>query len=312
VPTAAGAGGGVVLLPAAAAFFLLRARRGKRRLAELATARPKQPPPAPPSAGSQQTQNKSWRVPAAAAAEAGGTDGDGGDGGGGGDSGGGGGGGDAVENPLASGAASGAAGGAASSGAGGAASASFRSVAVAPRSALGATLGAGGLGASPQLASALQRVSTRSLAVAAAAPKKEAAPVIVAGVLLHAQATKAGRENAEVGLPPGWAAVWSASRAVWYWRNNDSGEVAWEKPRKAGGLLGADDAPHDPAAAAEADAKADLPPGWAAVWSRSKSRWYWRRGDETLLILVPRLRLLQTLRQLNLVVAFFVLHLLVE
>jgi len=83
-----------------------------------------------------------------------------------------------------------------------------------------------------------------------------------------------------VGLPPGWAAVWSASRAVWYWRNNDSGEVAWEKPRKAGGLLGADDAPHDPAAAAEADAKADLPPGWAAVWSRSRSVWYWRKGEE--------------------------------
>ena len=99
-------------------------------------------------------------------------------------------------------------------------------------------------------------------------------------MLLHAQATKAGRENAEVGLPPGWAAVWSASRAVWYWRNNDFGEVLWEKTRKERGGLLADDA--DPAAAAEADAKADLPPGWAAVWSRSKSRWYWRRGDETM------------------------------
>ena len=103
--------------------------------------------------------------------------------------------------------------------------------------------------------------------------------MLVAGVLLHAQATKAGRENAVVGLPPGWAAVWSASRAVWYWRNNDSGEVLWEKPRKERGGLLVDDA--DPAAAAEADAKADLPPGWAAVWSRSRAMWYWRRGDET-------------------------------
>jgi hypothetical protein len=43
----------------------------------------------------------------------------------------------------------------------------------------------------------------------------------------------------------------------------------------------ASSAPDDPAAAAEADAKADLPPGWAAVWSRSRAVWYWRNGSET-------------------------------
>jgi hypothetical protein len=99
------------------------------------------------------------------------------------------------------------------------------------------------------------------------------------------QASKAGQANAEVGLPDGWKAVWSASKAVWYWRA-ESGEVAWTKPvrlsaAKSSRTLGASSSAPDPAAAAEADAKADLPPGWAAVWSRSRSLWYWRNGSET-------------------------------
>jgi hypothetical protein len=97
------------------------------------------------------------------------------------------------------------------------------------------------------------------------------------------QASKAGRANAEVGLPDGWKAVWSTSRAVWYWRA-ESGEVAWTKPVRLSAAKSSrtlpSSAPADPAAAAEADAKADLPPGWAAVWSRSRSVWYWRRGDD--------------------------------
>jgi hypothetical protein len=150
--------------------------------------------------------------------------------------------------------------------------------------------------ANPALAAALSRASSRNLSAlnAGAAP---AAPIIVAGVQIDAKAGAAGEENAKIGLPDGWKAVWSTSRAVWYWRA-ESGQVAWEKPvslsaakssRSLG--LGAGDAAStpattpaadaDPAAAAEADAKADLPPGWTATWSRSKGRWYWRRGDET-------------------------------
>ena len=147
-------------------------------------------------------------------------------------------------------------------------------IAVPRRNNITATLGAGGIGASPQLAAAMQRASSRSLAVAASAPKRESAPIIVGGVLVHAQATKAGKENAEAGLPPGWSAHWSNTRSVWYWKG-PGGEVAWDKPVGKLSLAA-------PLVDPEVAAKSALPPGWTAVWSKSKSLWYWRSdGGET-------------------------------
>jgi hypothetical protein len=135
---------------------------------------------------------------------------------------------------------------------------------------LGTALGAGGL--SPQLASALQRASSRSNSSAAGAAREPAAPVLVAGVVLHVQATRAGKDNAEAGLPPGWAAHWSNSRAAWHWKG-PGGEVAWEKPLKERTAHAATAEEGKNAEASEA-----LPDGWAAVWSRSRSTWYWRHG----------------------------------
>jgi hypothetical protein len=103
---------------------------------------------------------------------------------------------------------------------------------------------------------------------------------------VHATSARAGKENAEAGLPPGWAAVWSTSRSVWYWRDANNGEVAWEKPLRKAGVL---DAPDDAADAAEAMAKADLPPGWSATFSRSKQQWYWRGADGSTTWMKPSL-----------------------
>jgi hypothetical protein len=99
------------------------------------------------------------------------------------------------------------------------------------------------------------------------------------------QASKAGQENAEVGLPDGWKAVWSASRSVWSWRA-EAGEVAWTKPvrlsvakssRTLGLDAGAAAAAHAPAA--EAAAPPALPPGWTEHMSRSKGVPYWKHED---------------------------------
>jgi len=115
-----------------------------------------------------------------------------------------------------------------------------------------------------------------------------AAEVETAAGVRAFQASKAGQVNAEVGLPDGWKAVWSTSRAVWYWRS-EAGEVSWTKPARLAaaksarslGVGSGGGGAADPAAAAEAEAKADLPPGWTAVWSRSRAVWYWRRGEDT-------------------------------
>ena len=95
-----------------------------------------------------------------------------------------------------------------------------------------------------------------------------AVPIVVAGVTLDAQATKAGEENAKVGLPDGWSAHWSNSRAAWYWRNEAAGETRWSKPA-ASKLAGASQA-------GEEEASAELPENWTAVWSKSRAAWYWR------------------------------------
>jgi hypothetical protein len=103
-----------------------------------------------------------------------------------------------------------------------------------------------------------------------------------AGVRAY-QASKAGQVNAEIGLPEGWRAVWSTSRARWYWRS-ESGEVAWTKPErlsaaKSSRSLGVG-AAAAPTAPAPADAAAPaLPPGWPEHMSRSKGIPYWKHED---------------------------------
>ena len=108
------------------------------------------------------------------------------------------------------------------------------------------------------------------------------------------------RVNAEIGLPTGWRAVWSTSRACWYWKS-DAGEAVWTKPvrlssaKSARSLSGAGDAlllppttttapaaDADAAAAAEGSAtvKDELPLGWTEHLSRSRGLPYWKRGDE--------------------------------
>ena len=78
------------------------------------------------------------------------------------------------------------------------------------------------------------------------AAARKAAPVVIAGVTVDAQASRAGEENASIGLPDGWSAQWSNSKAAWYWRS-EAGETTWTKPSPK---------------------KADrLPEGWAATWS---------------------------------------------
>lgn len=143
---------------------------------------------------------------------------------------------------------------------------------------------ASGLRISPALQSALSRASQRSLALAATTPASQArAPIVVGGVKVHAQASKPGEENAKVGLPAGWSAVWSQSKQLWYWRA-DNGEVSWTKP-VAPALppppAGDADATAAAAAAAEAEASANqaLLPGYVAVWSKSRLAWYWRHTE---------------------------------
>jgi hypothetical protein len=91
-----------------------------------------------------------------------------------------------------------------------------------------------------------------------------------------AEAEDPAAAAAKADLPPGWAAVFSKSKQCWYWRDEASGATAWEKPSFPGAA-----AAGSAAADGEAEANAGLPAGWAAVWSRSKERWYWRRGGET-------------------------------
>jgi len=93
---------------------------------------------------------------------------------------------------------------------------------------------AAGFGATPALAAARLRVSSRNLSKGAAPPAAAAAPpppkVNAAGIVVDAVASRPGEENAMVGLPEGWTAVWSQSRKTFYWRNMTSGETTWEKP----------------------------------------------------------------------------------
>jgi OOP family OmpA-OmpF porin len=65
-------------------------------------------------------------------------------------------------------------------------------------------------------------------------------------------ASPAGKENAEVGLPPGCSAQWSNSKAAWYWRS-EAGESTWTKPE------GAAVAPVGPPSSAAAPAPAPAP-----------------------------------------------------
>ena len=155
-------------------------------------------------------------------------------------------------------------------------------------------------------------------AAAAAAPSARPiivvprTPTISAGSDMRAAAMAA----AETNLAPGWAAKWSNSRSVCYWVSAD-GTSVWEKPvaklgdtliltdlelirsedvkkavtlrraasAKSVGAVAAADADRQPlaggAADAEAAANADLPPGWSAVWSRSRGQWYWRSTDQS-------------------------------
>ena len=70
--------------------------------------------------------------------------------------------------------------------------------------------------------------------------------------------------EAKSGLLPGWTAVWSKSRATWYWRNASSGETSWQKPANA---------------AASQQPTARLPPGWTETISRSQGKPFWRHVD---------------------------------
>ena len=89
---------------------------------------------------------------------------------------------------------------------------------------------AAGFGATAAIAAARQRVSSRQLSKGAA-PDAPTAPVVnAAGIVVDAQASRPGEENAKVGLPPGWQPVWSESRAMWYWRRPENGQTCWNKP----------------------------------------------------------------------------------
>lgn len=128
------------------------------------------------------------------------------------------------------------------------------------------------------LTAAFARSSNRNLAALNAAPGASAAPVIVAGVAV-VQAARAGEENAKVGLAEGWAAHWSNSRAVWYWRRESTGETVWEKPTAK--AAAAADAPNATVAAdaagatANASEEAPLPDGWTAIWSDADQAYYY-------------------------------------
>ena len=108
-------------------------------------------------------------------------------------------------------------------------------------------------------------MSTRNNATAARAPAAAPAP---------APAPPMGLAQAAEGLPPGWEPIFSRSKNTYYYRHKTSQETSWVKPTMSG--ASATSAAVPPAAG---DAEANLPPGWAAVWSKSKSVYYWRNAS---------------------------------
>ena len=118
-----------------------------------------------------------------------------------------------------------------------------------------------------------------ALDVEAAAAAQEQPTVNDAGILVHGVASAAGKANAEIGLPPGWAAVWSAADKAWYWTNKDSGESTWTKPtrhqRQASTRASAASA--EAAASADGGASTDeapAPDGWERIWSDENQAHY--------------------------------------
>ena len=73
----------------------------------------------------------------------------------------------------------------------------------------------------------------------------------------------------EPGLPAGWAAHWSQSRAAWYWKSEKTGESAWTKPTAAA-----------VAEVAADDGGAPLPAGWVATWSDEHQAHYFVREED--------------------------------
>ena len=127
----------------------------------------------------------------------------------------------------------------------------------APGSGGGKGKAAAPLSASPVLGAALRQASFRAEAArSAAAPEVEPA----AAAPQYALASPAGKDNAEVGLPPGWAAHWSNSQAAWYWLG-PGGVSTWEKPQPASLVV---------------DDPSYLPDGWVEVFSKSRNLPYYR------------------------------------
>ena len=89
-----------------------------------------------------------------------------------------------------------------------------------------------------------------------------------------------GLAQAAEGLPLGWEPVFSRSKNTYYYRHKTSQETSWVKPAvtAAAAAAAAAAAPSSALAvpSAAGDAEANLPPGWTAVWSKSKSVYYWR------------------------------------
>ena len=71
-----------------------------------------------------------------------------------------------------------------------------------------------------------------------------------------------GARDPHQGLPPGWAAEWSAADNRYYYVNTHTGERTWNRP---GG----------PPPGPPADPRVGLPPGWAAEWDAPDKRWFY-------------------------------------
>jgi hypothetical protein len=92
---------------------------------------------------------------------------------------------------------------------------------------------------------------------------------------------------AEPPLAAGWVEV-SSSKGTPYWRHSISGATSWSRPASSAASSAASSTERAAAApissAEEDEAKAGLPEGWAAVYSKSRQTWYWRnegRGETT-------------------------------
>ena len=145
----------------------------------------------------------------------------------------------------------------------------------APRAAV-----AGSFRAPPQAPAAgskdVPTFSTRNAASAAAPAAPAAAPTL-------------GFAQASEGLPPGWEPIFSRSKNTYYYRHKASQETSWVKPTAAAATAAASSLASTassgsaasaaaPAGSPSSDAASGLPPGWTAVWSKSKSAFYWRNA----------------------------------